>query len=43
LNIYVFGNDITNSGKIENADNLRNVTLSQIARMYGLGLNYKFN
>ncbi len=43
MKIYVFGNDITNPASIEDTDNIRNVTLSQIGSMYGLGLNYKFN
>ena len=42
MKIYAFGNDITNPGRIEDTDNVRNVTLSQIGSMYGLGLNYTF-
>jgi len=42
LSVYAFGNDVTNSGRIANTDELRNVTISQIGSMYGIGLNYKF-
>ncbi|UXP30792.1 TonB-dependent receptor plug domain-containing protein [Reichenbachiella agarivorans] len=41
LSIYVFGNDITNSGKVADTDHLRYTTLSQIGAMYGAGLNYR--
>ncbi|MGL1888799.1 MAG: TonB-dependent receptor plug domain-containing protein [Reichenbachiella sp.] len=41
LSVYVFGNDITNSGGLQRTDPLRNTTLSQIGAMYGAGLNYK--
>ena len=39
--VYAFGNDMTNDGRIEHTDELRNVTLSQIGAMYGAGLNYR--
>lgn len=42
MKVYVFGNDITNTGKIEDTDDIRNATLSQIGAMYGLGLSYTF-
>lgn len=42
MSVFVFGNDIFNSGIIANTNNLNNATLSQIGAMYGLGINYKF-
>lgn len=42
LSTYVFGNDIFNDGIEANANPVFNVTRSQIARMVGVGLNYKF-
>jgi outer membrane cobalamin receptor len=41
LSIYLFGNDIFNDGIIANTNNISNVTVSQIAGMYGIGLNYR--
>ncbi|WP_109832130.1 TonB-dependent receptor plug domain-containing protein [Reichenbachiella versicolor] len=41
LTAYVFGNDILNEGRVMRTDQLRNVTLSQIGAMYGLGFNYR--
>ncbi len=43
LSIYAFGNDLFNNGMIANTNQITNVTISQIARMYGVGLNYKLN
>ena len=40
--ILIFGNDVTNSGRVVETDNISNVTLSQIGAMYGLGANFKF-
>ncbi len=42
LSVFVFGNDIFNSGLIAHTDELHNATMSQIGAMYGLGVNYKF-
>ena len=41
LSAYAFGNDILNEGRIARTDLLRNVTMSQIGAMYGMGVNYK--
>lgn len=41
LSLYVFGNDITNTGGIQKTSALKSVTISQIGATYGLGLNYK--
>lgn len=38
LRVYVFGNDILNTGNIENTFRARNSTIHQIAGMYGAGL-----
>lgn len=42
LSTYVFGNDLFNSGREANSNAVFNVTRSQIARMIGFGVNYKF-
>lgn len=42
LNVYIFGNDIFNEGIIANTNTLAATTLSQIAGMYGIGLDYQF-
>ncbi|MBU2912792.1 TonB-dependent receptor plug domain-containing protein [Reichenbachiella agariperforans] len=42
ISLYVFGNDITNTGNVSDTDNIRNAaTLSRIGAMYGAGLNYR--
>ena len=41
LSVYAFGQDIFNEGKVANTELIRNVTLSQIRAMYGLGVIYK--
>ncbi|PIB34330.1 hypothetical protein BFP72_02280 [Reichenbachiella sp. 5M10] len=42
LSLYIFGNDITNSGNVADTDNIRNATtLSRIGAMYGGGINYR--
>jgi len=42
MKISLFGNDIFNDGIIANTNIFSNVTLSQIGRMYGASISYKF-
>ncbi len=42
LNIYIFGNDILNTGRIEATSSLEVATLSQTRSMFGIGAQYKF-
>lgn len=41
LDVYLFGNDVTNSGVIAQTNALSGTTLSQIGGMYGIGANLK--
>ncbi len=40
---HIFGNDLLNEGIIERTNQVYNVTLSQIGRMYGAGLSYRLS
>jgi len=42
LSVYAFGNDILNDGKIAQTNRIAYSTLSQIARMYGIGASFRF-
>jgi hypothetical protein len=42
LNVYVFGNDILNAGRIENTSGISAATLSQTKNMFGIGGELKF-
>ncbi len=41
LSVYAFGNDLLNDGIFERTNQVFNTTVSQIGRMYGIGLNYQ--